>query len=92
MAETSAKERLIALLGRDVDLVSIIDDFGHLIYGELDYGIEARNAARFARFYGGIANVSSPAVFPELSTARLGEWRSLGAPVAAHAACSGSRI
>lgn len=27
----------IKLLGRELDLVSVIDDFGHLLYAEMDY-------------------------------------------------------
>ena len=35
---------IISLLGRDLDLVSVIDDFGELIYRELDYSVEAASA------------------------------------------------
>ena len=42
--------QLIGLLrNAPLDLVSVIDDFGALIYAELDYGVEAASAARFAR-------------------------------------------
>ena len=63
--------QLIALLGRDLDLVSVIDDFGTLIYAEIDYEVEAANAAHFARLYASLPNVSAPAVFPALSTAKV---------------------
>ena len=36
--------------------------------GEIDYGVEANNARRFASLYGSLPNVSAPAVYPELST------------------------
>ena len=36
---------------RDVDMVSVIDDFGDLIYREIDYRSEAVNAQRFAELY-----------------------------------------
>ena len=36
---------------RDLDLVSVVDDFGRLIYAEIDYTAEARNAVRFAELY-----------------------------------------
>lgn len=62
---------IIALLGRDVDLVSVIDDFGNLLYAEIDYSLEADNARRFAALYGAIPNVSAPAIVPELSTPRV---------------------
>ena len=63
--------KLTRLLGRDLDLVSVIDDFGRLIYAEIDYGVEASNARRFQALYGGIPNVSSPTIHPDLSTRRV---------------------
>ena len=55
-------------LGRNIDLVSVIDDFGHLLYSEIDYGVEASHARRFKALYGSLPNVTSPAILPELST------------------------
>jgi len=41
--------QLIGLLrNAPLDLVSVIDDFGGLIYAEIDYEVEAANAARFS--------------------------------------------
>ena len=62
---------LAAFFGRDIDLVSVIDDFGALIYAEMDYTIEAENAHRFQHLYGGLANVSAPSIFPEYSSRRI---------------------
>ena len=70
-AYSATLKKLLGLLGRDIDLVSVIDDFGRLIYAEIDYSVEASNGARFRNLYGTIANVSAPAVYPSLSTRRL---------------------
>ena len=39
------------MLGKDVDVQGIIDDFGRLIYAEIDYLAEAENARRFGELY-----------------------------------------
>ncbi|KAL1507029.1 hypothetical protein AB1Y20_007891 [Prymnesium parvum] len=62
---------LISLLGRQIDLVSVIDDFGELIYSEIDYAIEAASARRFVSLYGSIANVTAPKVYTALSTRKV---------------------
>lgn len=66
----------IALLGRDLDLVSVIDDFGQLIYAELDYSVEVASARRFRQLYGNIPNVSAPEPVAPLCTRVLltSEW------------------
>lgn len=46
-AYSSALTSVISLLGREIDLVNVIDDFGNLIYAEIDYSVEAANARRF---------------------------------------------
>jgi aarF domain-containing kinase len=46
-AYSSTLTRVISLLGREIDLVNVIDDFGNLIYAEIDYSVEAANARRF---------------------------------------------
>ena len=43
----------VRAFGRDLDLVSVVDDFGALIYREIDYRAEARNARQFAKLYRG---------------------------------------
>ena len=63
--------RFLALLGREIDLVAVIDDFGTLIYDEIDYGVEAESAAMFSHLYGSIPNVSAPAIVPQLCTSRV---------------------
>jgi len=59
------------LLGRDIDVQSIIDDFGELIYRELDYVAEAANADRFMELYGGVDDVFVPKVYEELTTSKV---------------------
>ena len=63
--------RITKLLGRDIDLVSVIDDFGHLLYSEIDYSLEADNARRFTSLYGSLPNVSAPQIYPDLSSRRV---------------------
>lgn len=63
--------RLLRALGRDIDLVSVIDDFGELIFREIDYRAEASNAARFAELYAGVPDVFVPRVYPDLTTAKI---------------------
>ncbi|KAH8052605.1 hypothetical protein JL722_10159 [Aureococcus anophagefferens] len=43
---------LSAVFDRNLDLVSVIDDFGRLIYQEIDYAAERKNAKRFGDLYG----------------------------------------
>ena len=62
---------LLQLLGRNIDFVSVIDDFGRLIYAEVDYEVEAANARRFDRLYGALPNVSSPRIYDKFSTRRV---------------------
>ena len=62
---------LLKALGRDIDVVSVIDDFGVLIYREIDYKAEAANALRFAELYSAIPDVYVPRVYTELSTHRV---------------------
>lgn len=52
---------------RDIDLVSVIDDFGEIIYREIDYVAEAENAQKFADLYE--SQVKVPKIYPELTTA-----------------------
>lgn len=63
---------LIRAFERDVDVVGVIDDFGTLLLGELDYRKEAANAQRFVALYARARDkVGAPAVFPELTTRRV---------------------
>jgi predicted unusual protein kinase regulating ubiquinone biosynthesis (AarF/ABC1/UbiB family) len=55
--------RMFKLIGRDIELQSIIEEFGKLIYEEIDYISEARNAERFLELYGALPNVNVPRVF-----------------------------
>ncbi|CAM9117437.1 unnamed protein product, partial [Hapterophycus canaliculatus] len=55
-------------LKREVDLTSIIDDFGELIYREIDYRAEMVNCQRFAELYANIPDVFVPKVYAELTS------------------------
>lgn len=67
----SVLTRLIEALGRKIDLVSVIDDFGELIYREIDYQAEAANARRFADLYATIPDVFIPRIYPDLCTTKV---------------------
>jgi len=65
---------IFRLLGRDIDLQSVMDDFGTLLYAEIDYVAEAANARRFSELYAqdvAIANVFVPKVYSELTTRKV---------------------
>ena len=65
---------LFRALGRDIDLQGVMDDFGALLYAEIDYVAEAANARRFSELYAedvAIANVFVPKVYSELTTRRV---------------------
>lgn len=64
-------QKILNLLSRDINLVSIIDDFGELIYREIDYRAEAVNAQRFAELYASIPDVFVPKVYTDLSTSKV---------------------
>lgn len=64
-------QRVFALLKRDLNLISVIDDFGELLYRELDYRAEARNAQRFAELYSGVRDVYVPKTYPQWSTSKV---------------------
>eukprot|EP00640_Fibrocapsa_japonica_P000829 CAMPEP_0113934326 /NCGR_PEP_ID=MMETSP1339-20121228/1653_1 /TAXON_ID=94617 /ORGANISM="Fibrocapsa japonica" /LENGTH=726 /DNA_ID=CAMNT_0000936077 /DNA_START=52 /DNA_END=2232 /DNA_ORIENTATION=+ /assembly_acc=CAM_ASM_000762 len=63
--------KVLTFLNRDISLVSIIDDFGELIYREIDYLAEAANAQRFTELYAGVTDVFVPKVYPDLSTKKV---------------------
>lgn len=54
---------LLKFTGRDIDLQSIIEEFGKLIYEEIDYLSEARNAERFMELYGDLPGVDVPRIY-----------------------------
>jgi len=64
---------IFAMLGRNIDLQSVMDDFGKLLYGEIDYVAEAANARRFSELYAedAIADVFVPKVYAELTTRKV---------------------
>ena len=66
---------IFALLNRDIDLQSIIDDFGTLIYREIDYVAEAANAQRFNELYAtslmGGDRVFVPKIYSDFTTNKV---------------------
>lgn len=65
---------IFRLLGRDIDLQSVMDDFGKLLYGEIDYVAEAANARRFSELFAkdvAVANVFVPKVYSELTSRKV---------------------
>jgi len=63
--------QVVELLNKDIDLEGIIDDFGELIYREIDYRAEAANAQCFAELYAGVPDVFVPKIYPKLSTRKV---------------------
>ena len=59
------------LLQRDINVQSIIDDFGEIIYRELDYVAEAANAQRFTELYAAVNDVFVPKVYSDLTTSKV---------------------
>jgi predicted unusual protein kinase regulating ubiquinone biosynthesis (AarF/ABC1/UbiB family) len=63
--------QIFKVLNRDIDLQSIIDDFGVLIYREIDYVAEAANAQRFNELYAGVTDVFVPKIYSDLTTSKV---------------------
>lgn len=63
--------QIFKVLNRDIDLQSVIDDFGELIYREIDYVAEAANAQRFNELYAGVTDVFVPKIYSELTTSKV---------------------
>ena len=63
--------RIFELLNRDIDVQNIIDQFGELIYREIDYVAEAANAQRFNELYAGVKDVFVPKIYSELTTSKV---------------------
>jgi aarF domain-containing kinase len=63
--------QLFRILNRNIDLQSIIDDFGELIYREIDYVAEAANAQRFSELYAGVTDVFVPKIYSDLTTSKV---------------------
>jgi predicted unusual protein kinase regulating ubiquinone biosynthesis (AarF/ABC1/UbiB family) len=59
---------IFRLLNRNINVQSIIDDFGDLIYREIDYVAEAANAQRFNELYAGITDVFVPKIYSDVTT------------------------
>jgi predicted unusual protein kinase regulating ubiquinone biosynthesis (AarF/ABC1/UbiB family) len=62
---------VIRLAFPGLDAQSVVAELRDRIGEELDYGLEARNQAMFARHYAGHPFIHVPDVVPELSTARV---------------------
>uniref|UniRef100_A0A7S3JTP8 Protein kinase domain-containing protein n=2 Tax=Aureoumbra lagunensis TaxID=44058 RepID=A0A7S3JTP8_9STRA len=57
--------------GRDLDLVSVIQDFGEIIFREIDYVAEAENARQFSLLYADFERqglVKIPRIYEEFTT------------------------
>jgi len=64
--------KIFQLLNRNINVQSIIDDFGELIYREIDYVAEAANAQRFNELYASEAEqVFVPKVYSDLTTRKV---------------------
>uniref|UniRef100_A0A7S0HX77 Protein kinase domain-containing protein n=1 Tax=Hanusia phi TaxID=3032 RepID=A0A7S0HX77_9CRYP len=63
--------QMIKLLRRDLDLRSVVEEFGKLIYEEIDYLQEARNAERFAELYGNNPDIYVPKIFWRFSSRKV---------------------
>lgn len=63
--------QIFRLLNLDIDVQSIIDDFGVLIYREIDYLAEAANAQRFNELYAGVTDVFVPKIYSDFSTSKV---------------------
>ncbi|GKY97361.1 hypothetical protein MPSEU_000694500 [Mayamaea pseudoterrestris] len=63
--------RIFELLNRSIDVQNIIDDFGTLIYREIDYVAEAANAQRFNELYAGVKDIFIPKIYSELTTSKV---------------------
>ena len=60
------------ILKRDINVISIIDDFGELIYREIDYVAEAANAQRFNEIYASLIDtIMVPKVISALTTSKV---------------------
>lgn len=57
--------KALKMLRRDINLQSVIEEFGKLIYEEIDYISEAKNAERFRQLYSSIRDVYVPKVYWE---------------------------
>ncbi len=66
---TTAEKHIPDLAGYDVE--SLVEEFGEMLRGELDYVREARNIAAFQRLYRNRQSVELPSVVPEFSTAHV---------------------
>jgi ABC1 atypical kinase-like domain len=62
---------IFEILRRDINLQAVIDDFGELIYREIDYVAEAANAQRFNELYAGVKDVFVPRIYSELTTSKV---------------------
>ncbi|GJQ12727.1 hypothetical protein GpartN1_g4518.t1 [Galdieria partita] len=57
--------KALKMLRRDINLQSVIEEFGKLIYEEIDYISEARNGERFRQLYSSIPDVYVPKIYWE---------------------------
>jgi len=58
-------------IGRDYELLPLVEEFAYTLRNELDYVREGQNAERLRRGFEGDPGVWIPRVYPELTTARV---------------------
>ncbi|DBB14885.1 TPA: hypothetical protein ACH3X3_004486 [Trebouxia sp. C0006] len=72
MATLSALSTVAAwLFPKSFELGWVLDDLRRNLALELDFRLEAENAAKLMHFFRGRRNITAPAVIPELSTKRV---------------------
>lgn len=54
---------LLSVIKKDIDLKLVVDEFGKLLYDEVDYINEARNGDRFRELYAEAGSVVVPKVY-----------------------------
>lgn len=68
---SGAVNEVLRVINKDFDLALIVDEFGKLIYDEIDYLNEARNAERFKELYGSLDNVVVPRVYWKYTSSKV---------------------
>mmetsp|Transcript_1637 Transcript_1637/g.2768 ORF Transcript_1637/g.2768 Transcript_1637/m.2768 type:complete len:933 (-) Transcript_1637:81-2879(-) len=62
---------MLKVIRRDLDLRSVIDEFGKLLYEEIDYIKEADNATRFMDLYGHLERIRVPKIYWKYTSRKI---------------------
>jgi len=62
---------VLKLINQNLDLRLIIEEFGNLIYDEIDYVKESQNASRFAALFGDFPGVFVPRIYWQFTSSKL---------------------